>query len=829
LRHPEQLPAEDVGKLGNTKMVVLHLTAYGAKQMNSECRRNPYYLTFLCVLLAAVVFLAGCTNPEKAKAEHVAKGDAYLKDSKFQEASLEYRNAIQIDGNLAAAHWGLARAFEGLARFPEMIPELQKTVDLDANNLDARIKLGNYYIAASKGKPEVVSMAEKMAQEVLAKDANNIEGHILLGSVLFAQNQKDKAFEQLDMAIKLDPKRVESYLSLARFYIVTGDPAKAEELFKQAISISPNTPLGHTEYGKYLAQQGRLPEAEVELRKAVDVAPTDRTAQFVLASFYLVNKQFDKAELSYKALAALDPDKPESQGMLADFYSSVGRIDESIRIYQQTLAKSPDYLQGRYRLGEILLMKGDVQGATAQIDEILKKDASDRQALLLRARVKSIGNQTEGLKAALEDLKKVLEQEPTSRAGLYFMAQTNFNLGMMDQARAFAGDLEKNYPDYLPAKLMKLQVALGSGDPRTAASLAGELLDRVSKTAPDRDNSPQLLAEIRQKTLLARGTAQMQLGNAAGAKADFEAARDASPNDPTAYNNLAIVAMTQKKSDEAVSNWENALKLDGANFTALSGMIGMFAADQQYDKGHARIDQAINVYPNNASLHFLKAQIYGYQHNREGAEAELRKTLELDPNYVGAYSALGALFINFHQEDRAIAEYQKIIERRPDNPAAYTMIGMLEDARKNYDAAANHYKKALEIDPNAAIPANNLAWLYAVTGKGNLDEAVKMAQGVVQRNPNVAGFVDTLGWVYYKKNLFAAASEQLQKAVTLDEAASKAANGSPSASYHYHLGMALKAKGDNQGAKRELEASVRLSEKAPFADLEEAKKTLASL
>jgi hypothetical protein len=35
------------------------------------------------------------------------------------------------------------------------------------------------------------------------------------------------------------------------------------------------------------------------------------------------------------------------------------------------------------------------------------------------------------------------------------MAQANFNLGAMDQARTFAADLEKNYPDYLPAKLMQ--------------------------------------------------------------------------------------------------------------------------------------------------------------------------------------------------------------------------------------------------------------------------------------------------------------------------------------------------------------------------------------
>ena len=68
--------------------------------MKSECRGYIYHITFFCLLLAAVIFLAGCTNPEKAKADHVAKGEAYLKDSKFQEASLEFRNAIQIDDKL---------------------------------------------------------------------------------------------------------------------------------------------------------------------------------------------------------------------------------------------------------------------------------------------------------------------------------------------------------------------------------------------------------------------------------------------------------------------------------------------------------------------------------------------------------------------------------------------------------------------------------------------------------------------------------------------------------------------------------------------------------
>ena len=71
------------------------------------------------------------TDPEKAKAEPLAKGEAYLKDSKFQEATLEFRNALQIDDKLAAAHWGLARAFEGL-EMPADKPDVPDAVEAPA-------------------------------------------------------------------------------------------------------------------------------------------------------------------------------------------------------------------------------------------------------------------------------------------------------------------------------------------------------------------------------------------------------------------------------------------------------------------------------------------------------------------------------------------------------------------------------------------------------------------------------------------------------------------------------------------------------------------------
>src|ERR1044071_5959177 len=108
---------------------------------NRECRKS-YVLPLLVSLAIAALLMGACTTPEKAKAQHVSRGQELLKDKKFQEATLEFRAALQIDEKLADAHWGLANAYEGLQRYQEAFDEMRQTTELDPNNLDVRVKLG---------------------------------------------------------------------------------------------------------------------------------------------------------------------------------------------------------------------------------------------------------------------------------------------------------------------------------------------------------------------------------------------------------------------------------------------------------------------------------------------------------------------------------------------------------------------------------------------------------------------------------------------------------------------------------------------------------------
>ncbi|HEV2763943.1 MAG TPA: tetratricopeptide repeat protein [Pyrinomonadaceae bacterium] len=796
-------------------------------------------LLLLAVLLAALAAVS-CTNPEQAKADYLRRGEAFLKERKFQEASIEFRNALQIDDRLAAAHWGLAQAFEGLQRGNEAFDALRRAVELDPNLLPARVRLGTYYILIyeRQKKEEFLNESERLAGEVLAKDPNHVEAHVLLANVLTLRGKHSEALAKLQRAIEIDPQRIETRVSLAQFYLRTNDAARAEEAFKAAIGVNERSSLAHVEYGRFLAGQNRHEQAEAEFRRAVEVDPNNRDVRLVLAGYFYATKQLDKAEESYKALAELDRDRPEGAAVLADFYASVNRLDDALRIYQETVAKSPDFNRGHYRIGELLLQRGDLAGALRQAEEVLKKNPNDLQARLLRGRIHLQNGKT---KEATEDLREVLKQEPNSEVGLYYMAEASFRAGQVEQARSFAGDLERFSPDFLPARLMQSQISLASGDAKTAERQATELLERLSSSAPNARLSPQLVEELRAKAFTSRGTARVQLGDFAGGRADMESARAAAPNSPASYTNLAAVSLAQNNAAEAATLYERALSIDAANFDALSGLVKTYSVQRRLGDAHARLDQLLAAQPSNASLHFLKAQAFStrepgaqltdeqLQERARNAETHYRRALELDPNYIAAYQALGSLYVNTGQPDRAVEEFRRIVERQPDNVSAHTLLGMVEFARGNYDGAHESYRRALQIDPESPIAANNLAMLAADHGKGNLDEALQLAQTVVRRFPEEAGYADTLGWVFYKKGLYQPAVEQLQKAVRL-----ASARGGDNALYRYHLGLALAGAGRRQEARKELTTAQNLAQSEtsrgrPFAQADELRQVLASL
>ena len=117
------------------------------------------------------------------------------------------------------------------------------------------------------------------------------------------------------------------------------------------------------------------------------------------------------------------------------------------------------------------------------------------------------------------------------------------------------------------------------------------------------------------------------------------------------------------------------------------------------------------------------------------------------------------------------------------------------------------YQQALAVDATAPVAANNLAWIYAQRGD-KLDDALQLARAAKSRLPESAAVADTLGWVYYKRDLHPLAVAEFKHSVDAEPEV---------ALFHYHLGLAYAKTGELALARKALEQGLKLDPKAPEA------------
>lgn len=790
--------------------------------LNRECQILIRHLSRLSLFLCFGIFLISCGH---STAKFLTKGEEYLQKRKFHDALMQFRSAAESDKDSAKAHWGMARAHENLGQFQETLNELRKAVELDNTNLEAKAKLGNYFLLL---QPPMIAETEKIRDEILAADDKFIEGHILGASILAAQGKPDAVVvNAVNNAIALDPKRIESYISLERLYMTREKAPEAEAAIQRGLEANPISIPGYVEYGRFLTYADRDADAEAQFRKAIEIGSTSIEAHSGIAEFYVTSRQLEKAEAAYNNLVQIQENSPESRLELAEFYADAGRVDDAINVLKEILTDSPEYVRSRYKLSQIYLDRKDFVGLNEQLDALFEINDNDTEALTLRSRLKIQQNKPD---EAVKDLEVILKVYPSDKDALFLMALAQISLGQIDQSRVFLTDLERYHPTYLKAGLLKIQASFATGDAENALKQANELMTATNAAIPNVETNPQEMQDLRVRALSSRGLAYLELGKLAEAKTDLQEIVRLSPRSSAAMVNLAKVFTAERNAYGALELYENALTADTQNFDAVSGVVAASIQLNQTAKAHARIDELLIANAGKddvlAALHYLKSTVFSAVKNTASAEQEMMNSIALDENYLPSYSAYASLLASQNRTDEAIAQYHKIIERRPA-AQVYAMLGILEDARGKTAESEKAYRKALEIAPETSIAANNLAWLIA-ENQGNLDEALQLATAAVGKNQTVAGFYDTLGLVYLKKGLYPPAVEQFKKAIALDEAKMQKTGAAATPGYRVRLGMALAKAGDKIAARREAEASLRSLNALNQREIRDAKSILAS-
>ena len=168
------------------------------------------------------------------------------------------------------------------------------------------------------------------------------------------------------------------------------------------------------------------------------------------------------------------------------------------------------------------------------------------------------------------------------------------------------------------------------------------------------------------KAYFLRSMAFREKGDTAKAVADLQTTTEQDPKNTEAYIELGVL-FSLKKSKLALAYFDNALKIEPKNITALYGK-GMFYQET------ADFNNAIETYTT---------------------------IIQIDPNYKFAYFNLGYIHLVYLKVyDVAIDYFTKAIKADPAYAEAYYNRGYSFELRGDMINAKTDYKKALELKTN---------------------------------------------------------------------------------------------------------------------------------
>jgi tetratricopeptide (TPR) repeat protein len=206
---------------------------------------------------------------------------------------------------------------------------------------------------------------------------------------------------------------------------------------------------------------------------------------------------------------------------------------------------------------------------------------------------------------------------------------------------------------------------------------------------------------------------------------------------PVARIALGAVQLRYGQHDEAIAEYQLALKLDPTNSEALRGLASAYRAAGNTADAEATYKRAIARSPEYWGGHNDLGVFYTATGQYAEAERSFRTMISLVPDSYAGYRNLGGVLYNMGRVDQAVSMSQKSLELKP-SAETVSNLGTIEFTRGNYNTAARHFEKAVELNPGFHMLWGNLADAYQMIPGMRQQEARAYRQALMLADREIA-------------------------------------------------------------------------------------------
>ena len=278
--------------------------------------------------------------------------------------------------------------------------------------------------------------------------------------------------------------------------------------------------------------------------------------------------------------------------------------------------------------------------------------------------------------------------------------------------------------------------------------------------------TPQLRAATIQREGLWRiqvllGLCERKTGDAASARADFEAAFPHLEDEKVRLEaGMELIDLYTVSGDlDKAATIVEALRAHHPTNTAL-----LYAAYRVYTQLASEAMLSLSmVDPNSAQMHRMMAQEETRQGNTVGAIAQYRKAIAIDPHLSGVHFELAKLLNTSHDAQvrkEALPEFQLALADNPRDEKTERSLAAIDLEDGKTAQAFEEYSKAVEWQPEDADAKLGLA--IVLLQMNQPEKALPLLQQTIQLEPTNADAHYRMGLLYRKQGRLEDAKHEIE-------------------------------------------------------------------
>jgi tetratricopeptide (TPR) repeat protein len=476
----------------------------------------------------------------------------------------------------------------------------------------------------------------------------------------------------------------------------------------------------------------------------------DPGINYALSDVYMVMGDYSNAAYYGRLAANAEPENKWYHLQLAEIHRRSGRMDTAIQALDSALEHHPNNTDILFLKAALYTEIGELGKSNETYNRILQVRGSDFEIHLRRFQNYNALGQKD---AALAELEKMRDLNPGNLSTLHTISQ--FYLELDDEKSALETLMEarERNPRDPQTLILLAEIYINNRewqqlgetfvtileDPLIYPSQKMELV-RFIYSQHQQNPAESVLAEQTEAVILAFSRSEKEYAPAQLIAADFFLQRN--------EQELALETLeraTEAAPDEAEA-WVQRLQL-------------LFSM-QRYDEVIELSEQASENAPNNGFIKFFTGVSYMLTDQPGMAEGWLLEAAE----------APG---------------------RRNFRSIVYGSLGDVKQDLDKWEEAVEAYEMALRLDSNNHNAMNNYAYFMSLR-RERLDYALELAEKAISMEPGNAAYLDTVGWIHFKKGNYEEARRYIQMSVD---------TGDASPEVYEHLGDVYSALGDDDSAR----------------------------